>query len=224
MEYIEKQNIPPENWGSCFVDTNNIRVFDYTKAQTAELKNARIILLKEQYYLCAYCQSKITIDNSSIEHVIPKSLNLELSTNYHNLVAVCKNQIKDENGRLHCDQEKESLPIVPYIFSNKSSVSELRNNDYFKVYSTGEIVCKDELTDEVKKQVKSFIEILNLNHKDLRKKREKHIDVLTDVYKSLPKNRKSIFWKNKLKSALNNYTAEYRHALMIFCASKAGIN
>ncbi|TAF73984.1 MAG: TIGR02646 family protein [Bacteroidetes bacterium] len=222
MQYIQKQEIQPDNWDDWFKTANGVRTFDYLKAQNngSDLKSVREYLIKEQYYLCAYCQSKITIDNSSIEHVIPKSLNLELSTNYHNLVAVCKNQIKDENGRLHCDKEKGSLPIVPYIFYSNSDVNIGVNNNYFRASNDGSIITKDNKNEIEYFQIKSFVDILNLNHTTLKNKRKSAIFTLTSVYKKLSEHQKNVFWITKLNTFLANKSNPYRQFLLIYCQSK----
>jgi hypothetical protein len=44
------------------------------------LQNAQAYLIPEQNGLCTYCQQKIEIENSSMEHLTPKEHNKELST------------------------------------------------------------------------------------------------------------------------------------------------
>lgn len=222
MQYIQKQELQPKDWDNWFKTANGVRTFDYLKAQNngADLKAVREYLIKEQHYLCVYCQSKITIDNSSIEHVIPKSLNLELSTNYHNLVAVCQNQIKDENERLHCDKEKGSLPILPYIFYSNSDVNIEMNNSYFRASNDGSIIAKANIKENEYFQIRSFIDILNLNHTILLQKRKSAIYAMTTVFKNLSKNQKKVFWKSKLNTFVANKSNPYRQFLLIYCQSK----
>ena len=145
MEYIKKANSQPADWGNWFTTGTGIRSYDYGADYSAlrGLTDAKQFLINEQNGLCAYCQQDISKDNSSIasiEHVVPKSINKELSTNYFNLVAVCNLKVKDSiTNRLHCDNEKGSEVISPFIFYSDSSVSNTVNNKYFEAYSNGQI-------------------------------------------------------------------------------------
>jgi hypothetical protein len=97
MQYIKKQNTPPIEWDIWFTKAAGDRSYDYgnDNKSLTNLRQARQFLINEQHGLCAYCQQTISMENSSIEHVIAKEFNKELSTNYYNLVAVCKTQLKD---------------------------------------------------------------------------------------------------------------------------------
>ncbi len=222
MEFISK-NILPENWNSWF-SVNGARTFDYLHAQNnrANLEEVRNYLLNEQNYLCAYCQKKITTSDSSIEHVIAKSLNIALSTDYYNLVAVCKSQKNDPiTNRLHCDKEKENKEITPFVFFNKSKVEINKNNSYFDVESNGLIKPKDNLTTELYNQVKSFIEILNLNHSALVENRKNKLFALI---KSLKSNSEVVKWENIFNYIYHNHSLEYKQFLLIYFAKRKGLN
>ena len=69
MKYIEKTTIP-----SFFIDdTKNLGSWnDYFAKNKRDLK--KYILENEQNYLCGYCESKILIDNSHLEHIKPKRI------------------------------------------------------------------------------------------------------------------------------------------------------
>src|SRR5690606_6701896 len=102
MQYIKKQNTPPPHWDLWFTVPPNRRTYDYAleSGSLPQLRFAKQFLIDEQFSLCAYCQQKIDINSSSIEHVIPKVYNIEFSTSYLNLVAVCnKNQVRDHLTR-----------------------------------------------------------------------------------------------------------------------------
>ena len=122
MQFIEKLNTPPPQWESWFTTAVGRRSYDYHEDfdNLPGLKEARQYLIDEQHGLCAYCQRPIKLSNSSIEHIIPKQLNKYLSTAYHNLVAVCRDQQKDQNDRYHCDMEKSNRVIIPVILMSNS--------------------------------------------------------------------------------------------------------
>jgi uncharacterized protein (TIGR02646 family) len=135
--------------------------------------------LKEQHFLCAYCQKKIDSSNSSIEHIIPKAFNKELSTSYFNLVAVCEDSIKDpETNRKHCDKERGSKLIPPLILYSNLNQQEKKANDFFEGHFNGKISAKETLKSDVKSQVQSFIDIINSNHHLLMSERRKMIEGL----------------------------------------------
>ena len=163
MQYIKKANQPPEQWDHWFTRTDAKRSYDYGNDIDVlpNREGARLHLLTEQNYLCAYCQKKLTLENSSIEHVLPKSLNKELSTNYFNLVAVCKSPLPDPNTkRLHCDKEKGDKIIPPLLFLSNSDCGD-DNHAWFYARADGSIEIKHP------KNVQSglaavFMETLNL--------------------------------------------------------------
>ena len=230
MQYIQKQNIPPKDWEKWFTTGNNKRSFDYATDYSSlrNISRARQYLIDEQKGLCAYCQQKINSDNSSIEHVIPKEFNKELSTNYFNLVAVCKTTTKDsETQKYHCDKQKGSTPISPIIFNSNADIT-LKNNSYFFLAgSDGRIRAKDKLPDEIRKQVESFIDIVNLNHKQLREKRTKDIlDGLISVFQNLPKenHQKSTYWQVQFDRIYKNKSHPFRQFFLIYISTKLGRN
>ena len=228
MQYIKKQNTPPSDWDKWFITATGEKSFDYGKDYNSltNLRQAREFLISEQHGLCAYCQQTISIENSSIEHVIPKELNKELSTNYFNLVAVCKTQLKDPHtNKLHCDKEKGSDLISSFIFVSNSEVTETKNNSYFTAFSNGIINPKPALSDELRQQVEAFIKVLNLNHSNLAEKRVKDVlNGLISAYSSLPQNQKKSFWKNQFKRFLQNKKQPYRQFLLIYIGMRIGIN
>lgn len=228
MQYIKKQNTPPDAWEDWFKKATGERSYDYRKdsGSMRQLLLARDFLINEQHGLCAYCQQSINESNSSIEHVVPKELNVELSTNYHNLVAVCKTQLKDPGtGRMHCDDEKGSKVITPFIFFFDSEATQQKNNQYFKADSNGKIEPKKGLSEELTKQVEAFIEVVNLNHSVLMQKRSKDIfGGLLDIYRSLPTWQKGTFWKEQYQRILKNPKQPFRQYLLIVIGTKIGIN
>lgn len=227
MEYIEKQAVPPAAWETWFTKTTGGRSYDY-KADYDILRNlkaARQHLLDEQHHLCAYCQRRISIDNSSIEHVIPKELNKALSTAYSNLVVVCLTQEKDSEGRLHCDKEKGNKIILPLIFLSNSTVTNSQNNRYFEAHADGSICAKPTLPDVEKKQIDSFIYILNLNHYVLKKNRTKDfLDSLIVTSRILHDNvQRRRYWKKQYERIAPQKNHPHRQFLLIYINQQLGL-
>lgn len=229
MQYIKKQNTEPSDWNTWFTVPPNRRTYDYGKDSSSlpQLRSAKQYLIDEQNSLCAYCQQKIDINDSSIEHVTPKEHNKELSTSYFNLVAVChKNQVKDHStGRFHCDRDRGSKLISPIIFYSESQSASHRLNPFFRAYSNGEIIAKEDLPISIKNQVEAFIDTLNLNHYELKENRAKGvIRGLTDAYSSSTTSHKKIFWKAQYDRVLNNHNHPFREFLLVYIGPKIGLN
>jgi uncharacterized protein (TIGR02646 family) len=228
MQYIKKQNTPPPNWDVWFTTATSIRTYNY-KADYDSLTNliqAKQYLIDEQHGLCAYCQQTITNENSSIEHIIPKEFNIELSTCYYNLVAVCKTQLRDPTtGKFHCDKEKQSKLISPLIFVSNSDVTEIRNSSYFSAWADGTICPKSLLEHEQKIQAEAFISVLHLNHTLLKASRVKDVlDGIIAASYQIPKLQKRTFWQGQFKRILLTKNHPFRQFLLIFIAGKIGIN
>ena len=133
MRYIEKTNVP-----QFFIDdTNSLTSWDkYFAIKKRILKTH--ILENEQNYLCGYCESKVTLDSSHIEHIKPKSLDIEnLTFKYSNLIVSCNgscnnNVIKPETcGHIKGEEYKESF------FLNPTIKKDIRK--YFKYTNDGKI-------------------------------------------------------------------------------------
>jgi uncharacterized protein (TIGR02646 family) len=220
MQYIKKQNTAPQDWDSWFARgdgaSNVQRSYIYNQAHP-DLKK---YLLEEQNGLCAYCQQKININTSSVEHVFPQSLNEELSTNYHNLVLVCSGTAA---GEKHCDKARGNQFIINLIFSNlaglhiknqydDTAISALSQDDinslwhnirlnvYFEAQADGQITKPYKPnTDEphLNEQIDFFINILNLNHSQLVAARKNAIKALDDAKPNHAKSKVDIqqYWK-----------------------------
>jgi len=129
MKYIDKQTSPQffENWKK-----NN----DVETPEKAALKNWGILqkpekgmlrehLLKEQGYLCCYCNQSIKTEpidtlplRAKIEHLEPKDEDKypEKKFTYENLLLACNGGERDRPVVQHCDTKKgnkEPTPIHP---------------------------------------------------------------------------------------------------------------
>lgn len=227
MQYIKKQNTEPADWNNWFTVPPNRRSYDYGADDRSlpDLRLAKSFLINEQHSLCAYCQQKITLENASIEHVTPKEHNKELSTNYFNLVAVCKKQqVPDPvTGNLHCDSTRGSELLPSLIFYSNAKSTDQNLNKYFRAYGTGEVVAKHNLDLYTKNQVEAFINQLNLNHSILKNKRAK--DVLTGISKAAntvaDKHR---FWRAQYSRILLDLGHPFREYLLVYIGPKIGLN
>ncbi len=88
------------------------------------------ILENEQNYLCCYCEAKVTLDNSHVEHIRPKDMNEDsLTFDYNNLSVSCNGTcFNDKNQRLTCGHKK-SNKFDENKFLNPTQVVDIR--EYF---------------------------------------------------------------------------------------------
>jgi len=166
MRWIRK-NAPPFKFQT-YVKVDNATYED----MDTEVKDAlRETLFDEQFGVCAYCQQKLNIAETKIEHHCEQSIcNGENNTqdrrlDYTNLLLVCMG-ISGENDDLHCDTHKATLDqtkglpmqINPIINAHIATISYSR---------TGAIRSSNPLFDN------ELNNILNLNLDYLKKLRKR---------------------------------------------------
>lgn len=151
MRYIKKQKTPQEflDWKA---QANEDWQPSWDDLQNPEKNIVRQSLLKEQGYICCYCQRRIDLNNSHIEHFKPKDKNCypELSLEYNNLLASCQK----ERINILVDQEEQSYPEDPVHcghlkknwYDEKLTVSPLEPDcaNYFHYTEEGQIKGKNE--------------------------------------------------------------------------------
>ena len=158
--------------------TLTYKQFSEEEAYKQGFDQLRVALLKEQRFVCCYCQKKIVLKNDfgnpqmKTEHFIPKNgvekdENLQLE--YSNLLACCLGN-QDSNKQNHCDSSKKDkrLKVLP----NPAALRQ-DNFDYFLKYKVRE---KLEQVDVIAAfqdiNLQKDINItLNLNEQRLREKR-----------------------------------------------------
>ena len=228
MQYIKKHNTPPSDWDAWFTTATNVRSYNYRLDQDAltQLKFAKQHLIDAQDGLCAYCQKRIDMETASIEHVLPKEFNVEGSTNYTNLVAVCKIPLIDPiDKRDHCDKVKGNMVITPLIFLSNCEVTETINHAYFDVDVDGSILAKPRLSSNHKGQVEAFIDTLNLNHSLLKQIRANYVlACYVRASRQLKGPQQRQYWKAQFDIVFKDKRQPYRQFLLIFMAKKLGIN
>lgn len=163
-----KKKEKPKNWGD----------FDFRlKNELKEymLENEQKIG-KEKY--CPYCELKILLENSQIEHLKPKDKFPESFSNYENFIVGCVD-------KKTCGQAKgnkwDRLFINP-VMENPQEYFSYR-------LRTGEIIPKIDDGLEYKKAIKT-IEILNLNERKLCDYRKVYINQIINISKDLKEEEK----------------------------------
>lgn len=180
MKYIEKkiQNEPFRLKN--YRDTTPGAVYEggYGDGKERPLKNA---LLKEQGHICAYCNCRISTDLNSeykprieVEHYFSQKEYPHFDLDYENMLGVCNGITIDKNE--HCDKSKKEKSLKR-LDPRKPGVESLLT------YSLdGKIKATANNED-----VKSDIELLNLNDIFLEKSRKQSMDnAINDLKKKYP--------------------------------------
>ena len=156
MRYIKKQQAPPKFTEWKDTADENWQPFWNSKAtnfRNPQKKSVHESLLEEQGYICCYCQRRIDLNNSHIEHFKPKDEDYypELSLEYNNFLASCQKEkitLEDSEEKIreyaespvHCGHAKGNW------YDEKLTVSPLIQNcaDYFRYTEAGEILPSED--------------------------------------------------------------------------------
>ena len=85
MRYIKKVSEP-----DCFTNLTFSVSDKWKKFRNPCKKETRkYIIENEQNFLCGYCEAKIDLDNTHIEHIKPQSNNNDLRFDYNNFIVSC---------------------------------------------------------------------------------------------------------------------------------------
>ena len=171
MKYIDKGASPVffEDWKR----ENNPTNWE-NDLQNPKKRELRDHLLKEQGYICCYCNQRIENNplRTKIEHFYPKDAHKypELMFEYGNLLVACYGGTRDAPPRtLHCDSKKgnkEPSPISPL---------QINCADFFRYGSNGKIVGTD--TDAT-----NTIEELGLDIEKLKILRKRAINEYFEIF------------------------------------------
>jgi len=176
MRYIQKLEIPT-------FFTKTIKDFKIWKDFKDKKQTKKYILENEQNWLCGYCEAKINLDNSHIEHIKPKYLDIKnLTFNYNNLLVSCNgNCFSEKDSKLSCGHKKEN-EFNENKFLDPTRIKNIR--DYF-IYENYKI--KESNLNKIKSEY--MIDILKLNDSRLSEARKK---VLIEFRNSILKKSKLI--------------------------------
>ena len=182
MKYIEKLETP-----QFFIDdTKELNKWNEYRTKR-ELKE--FILENEQNYLCGYCEAKINLNNSHLEHIEPKSNDYSnLTFNYDNLIVSCQGNCESEDNKHHTCGHKKANEFSRDEFLNPTKQKYIR--EYF-IYENGFI--KTSIKDSEKAIYTINLLQLNSENSNLIEARKKALTEFRDrVKKNAIKNKKPI--------------------------------
>ena len=201
MKYINKRNEPKS-----FTDWKNEDNIEYAKLVNPIKSDVKDALLIEQGYICCYCESKISKDNSHIEHFKPKDKDKfpELQLNYNNLLCSCQKQLSKGEPR-HCGNSKcnDMISITPLDINCEA---KFQYNADGKIYST------DKTSKETIQTLQLDIDKLN----DLRNKAIEPFLIDPITFKELSEDELQIFVKGYLEKKDGIYNEFYTTIKYLF--------
>ena len=183
MIYIRKEGVP-----KLFTDTKR-KYKNYDELREDPKKELKKYLLKEQGYICAYCMSRIGVENSTIEHYIPrngKHGDMSKSLDYDNLFAVCLNSRNTGGNSRHCDVSKGDK-IITLDPRKKNDISQIKYKRDGEIYSDN-----DKFNEDLNSA-------LNLNIQTLKNNRRSALD---SALKTLSKQKNNSWNKEFIRKKL----------------------
>jgi len=138
VKYIKKSHEPSE-FSEWKAQKNENWEPSYGILGGVEKQALKQSLMKEQGFLCCYCENRIDENDSHIEHIRPQKAFPEYSLEYENLLCSCGN--KNKKGEpLHCGIKKDDW------FDKDLLVSPLKEDcvQYFKFLPDGSIRAANE--------------------------------------------------------------------------------
>lgn len=128
------------------------------------------MIIEEQNFKCPYCESLIYDESEgNIEHIRPKDKFKELYLDYNNFLTSCRSTYSCDNFKGSKWDENFINPVL----------EDPRDYFTYDLYS-GEVIPKSD-DKTIKEKVEKTIEILNLNHNNLKNKRRNFIKMLSKL-------------------------------------------
>lgn len=172
MIYIRKAGVP-----KVFSDIKR-EYGNYDELRETSKNALKEYLIREQGWICAYCMTRISLSNSTIEHYTPRNGDfgdMSKSLDYDNLFAVCLNARNSGNGSRHCDVSKGDK-LISVDPRKKSDISQIKYRRDGEIYSENADF-NDDLNDT-----------LNLNILTLKNNRKAALDTALNSLSKLKDN------------------------------------
>lgn len=172
MRYIDKQAEPTSftRWKS-LANEDWTPTYDLLRGQIK--RDVHQALLKEQHYLCCYCEQYVQAANSHIEHLQSQAEHPELALTYSNMLCSCGHSTYGIAMPQHCGNAKgdQRIPVTPlqpdcasrFTYESDGTIKEADESDT-EAYRTLEILKLN--ADELKESRSVALEVF-LNSEDI---------------------------------------------------------
>jgi uncharacterized protein (TIGR02646 family) len=177
VKYIKK-NTEPESftaWKQLENEDWQPSWDNFGKPEKTEVHNS---LLIEQAFICCYCERRISIEASHIEHFKPRKHYPDLKLEYTNFLASCQRDTKPKEP-IHCGKKKDEW------YDEELTVSPLIKNcaDFFRYTEDGQILATNN--NDKKSAAEATIDKLNLNIDKLKSIRSQSIEGALEGFEDL---------------------------------------
>lgn len=91
--------------------------------QKSEFESFKNLLVNDQFHICCYCNARITLKGSTVEHIVSIDVDKSLLSEYSNLLIACnggreekhKNETSQNEYPIYCDAHRKNiqLPFTP---------------------------------------------------------------------------------------------------------------
>lgn len=170
MKYIKKHQ-EPRQFSAWKADQRRSRRLSWNRFRSPLKAEVHRSLLREQGYICCYCESRVQVNDSHIEHFRPRSTYPDLALDYENLHCSCLQDLEPSQPR-HCGHEKGSW-FDERLISPLQSDCEKR----FSFTPRGEIYARS--SSDLAAQM--TIRKLSLDSRKLDRLRRAAVNALLDV-------------------------------------------
>ena len=126
MKYISKHQ-EPRRFSVWKANQRRSRRLSWNRFRPPLKAEVHRSLLREQGYICCYCESRVQVNDSHIEHFRPRSRYPGLALDYENLHCSCLLDLKPGQPR-HCGHEKRNWLMTNCLFRrcNRTAKHALR--------------------------------------------------------------------------------------------------
>jgi len=182
MRYISKKEMP-----ECLKDPKYFLEYKWKNFKRSSCgKIVKENILNEQQWLCAYCEIKVDLKDSHIEHIKPKSNPKyeKLKFDYNNLIVSCNGKecrVDDEeyDEDIHSCGHKKDNDFDENKFLDPTKIPDI--SDYFEYDKYNGAI---KASNKDKEKAKYMINLLNLNNVSLNKMRLNTVIAIQKSFKN----------------------------------------
>lgn len=175
LTYIERQHYREEDFNAGFhrsVDGHSIFKIIKKKSEYISFKEK---LIKDQGFICCYCNTRVSLKSSTSEHIVPISINKSLLAEYRNILIACNGGRSDRAENM---QNQEQYPL--YCDAHRANHLLHFSPLDIDCWSAFEYSITDGSVTGNNPEAKEVLEILNLDCSVLRTSRLEALSVLFD--------------------------------------------
>ena len=173
--YIERRHYREQDFIDGHHNGINARdIFNRIK-QKQEFSQLKEKLIRDQGYICCYCNANVPLQSSTVEHLVPISINKSLLAEYRNLLISCN------GGRVERVENRENIEQYPLYCDAHRGNSQLNFTPlHIDCWSAFDYSIADGSVRGTNQRAQEVLGILNLDCVLLRTNRLEALSILFD--------------------------------------------